>query len=319
MKILKKIFKFFFILLIFVFVLYLFNKKYLNTTITPSLTDEVNTDIKNNTNNFTNILNDALNNYGVKAAIAINLDSDKILYEKSKDALITPYSLAKLFTIDYALSILDTTEVVDVDAEILSLTPPNSTVAYITPGLHTVRNLIEGMLLPSGNDASNALALHIANKFVDSTLSTEEKLNVFKTKLNKYLKEVGYSNSNILDANGYDDNSKTTVKDLYKVTKNLLKHSFIKETVGKYICVSNTPDGNSYTWQNTNKFLNENSNFYDKNVHGVKTGSGNNLHNIITLYEKNGIHYIFIVTHANSDFNRYESVKEMISTILKNY
>ena len=70
--------------------------------------------------------------------------------------------MAKLFAIDYALGKVDLEDIVEVNQEGIRTCSGGSSLANLYAGEYTVKQIMEAMLVPSGNDAAYALAYHIA-------------------------------------------------------------------------------------------------------------------------------------------------------------
>ena len=91
-----------------------------------------------------------------------DIEEGEYLFYEGDSQLPTVASLAKLFVIDYALEKTDLEDIVEVNQEVLELVPAGSSLANLYAGEYTVKQIIEAMLVPSGNDAAYALAYHIA-------------------------------------------------------------------------------------------------------------------------------------------------------------
>lgn len=91
-----------------------------------------------------------------------DIEQEDYLFYEGDSQLPTVASLAKLFAIDYALGKVDLEDIVEVNQEVLELVPAGSSLANLYAGEYTVKQIMEAMLVPSGNDAAYALAYHIA-------------------------------------------------------------------------------------------------------------------------------------------------------------
>lgn len=198
----------------------------------------------------------------------------------------TVASLAKLFAIDYALGKVDLEDIVEVNQEVLELVPAGSSLANLYAGEYTVKQIMEAMLVPSGNDAAYALAYHIAKNELDEGYTATEYIDYFMTELSEYLIEEGYSKTNLYnDPSGASMQADSHLDDINRVALKLLNYDFVKECIGKSEFSIQTPQG-EFTWKNTNEFLDENSPYYNANVKGMKTGTMASSYNIVVLYEK---------------------------------
>lgn len=229
----------------------------------------------------------------------------------------TVASLAKLFAIDYALGKVDLEDIVEVNQEVLELVPAGSSLANLYAGEYTVKQIMEAMLVPSGNDAAYALAYHIAkNELVEGYTATEY-IDYFMTELSEYLIEAGYSKTNLYnDPSGASMQADSHLDDINRVALKLLNYDFVKECIGKSEFSIQTPQG-EFTWKNTNEFLDENSPYYNANVKGMKTGTMASSYNIVVLYEKDGKAYLITCLAAHSNEGRYKAVQSAINTIIE--
>lgn len=103
--------------------------------------------------------------------------------------------------------------------------------------------------------------------------------------------------------------------DLKKVTKKLLGHEWFRNTIAKSTYTANLPDGSKQTWKSTNTFLDSSSEYYNKNVIGVKTGSLADDYNLVVLYKAHGKEFLICSLGSESDTSRYDDVSYIIKTI----
>lgn len=147
-----------------------------------------------------------------------------------------------------------------------------------------LRDCLRGLLLPSGNDAGNALAEHFNSRFAppdDAMLSfglaspaLATRVN-FIAEMNRTARRLGLTNTKYRSSfgdGGADTDRTTTVRDLTRVAWHAMQVPLFREIVGtqKYECDVRTPDGGSRRakWENTNQLLG-----LDLGYDGVKTGT----------------------------------------------
>ena len=224
-----------------------------------------------------------------------DIEQGEYLFYEGDSQLPTVASLAKLFVIDYALTKVNLEDVIEVNQEVLDLVPAGSSLANLKVGKYTVKEIMEAMLVPSGNDAAYSLAYYIA-----------------KNEL-----EEGYSKTNLYnDPSGAAMSADTHLDDINRVALKLYNYDFVKECVGKSTFSIQTPQG-EFTWKNTNKFLDKKSPYYNENVKGIKTGTMASSYNIVVLYKKDGKEYLITCLASLSDEGRYKAVQSAINTIIK--
>lgn len=251
-----------------------------------------------------------------KSVLVVNMDDDEIFASRNESRKILPASLSKLFVIDYALTQVDLWDEVSVTSEVLNEVKSGSSVAWLYARNYYVHDLIVAMLVPSGNDATYALANHVgALNSSDSESTAKENIEIFTQNLNSYLQENGYNDTKINDPTGYDSAAYTTALDLKRVSKNLLENDWFRDIVSSSSYTVRVADDITQTWENTNKYLHEDSEYYNENVIGVKTGSFDGENNLIVLYKHNGEEYLICSLGSMSDLARYEDMNHILNAI----
>lgn len=183
-------------------------------------------------------------------------------------------SITKLFTAHVALQYLDPTTPVTVGSE-LDLVIWGSSVADLERGnVLTVEQLIEAMLLPSGNDAAYTLAVAAGRAIEgDDTLSASAAVNVFVAQMNQEARNQGMLNTHFVNPDGiHDSEHYSSMADLAILGQLSLE----SPTIVKYAQTARdmvTPvSGNSFAWQNTNALVDPSSEYYCPVALGLKTG-----------------------------------------------
>lgn len=156
-----------------------------------------------------------------KNAILYNLTDNEILYEKNSKEKIQIASLTKIMTAIIALENIDdlNKQVVITKEDLKGLTEQNLVTAGFTAGeVVTYKDLLYGLLLPSGADAANTIAKNISNDFI--------KL------MNDKVKELKLTNTKFNNPIGLDDeNNYSTVEELLLIFKEALTKAEFKEII----------------------------------------------------------------------------------------
>lgn len=162
-----------------------------------------------------------LSNTNNKSTIVYDINNDQILYEENIHQKMLPASLTKVLTALTVYKNIDLNKTILIDDRI------NKAVGsrmYLEIGdVITVKELLYGLILQSGNDA--ALALQYA--YSDNPQDFILKMNEEVTKLN--LKNSSFNNSSGLDE---DEFNYTTTYDFALITKEAIKYPFLKELLG---------------------------------------------------------------------------------------
>ncbi len=225
-----------------------------------------------------------------KEFFVYDCDRDRMLYECGEDWFY-PASITKLYTAWLALQVLSPEEIVTAGAE-LDLVPVHSSLAYIYPGQKLkVRMLVQGMLLPSGNDAAYILAT-AAGRALDGNvmLTPKEAVTRFVQEMNQKGKELGFENSHFENPDGFhDERHYSCAADMAKIGKLALENPIMAEimTCGaeRVYYVS----GETMLWRNSNHLVNPSSDDYCKYAVGMKTGFTDQAgHCLMSAFRKDG-------------------------------
>ena len=234
-------------------------------------------------------LEEASETISARQILVYDATNDQMLYTKSVEGgKLYPASVTKLFTCYVALQILDPSAVVTAGSE-LDLVPADSSKAYIYRNQQvTVKMLVGGMMMPSGNDAAMILAAAAGRKVAgNSHLSSEEAVRAFVAEMNRQAEELGFEKTHFTNPDGYHVGSHyTCINDMVRMAELALSNEIIRKYMGYYGLNLTYVSGQSNTWTNTNQLLNKNSEFYCEEAIGMKTGyTGQAGHCLMSAYE----------------------------------
>lgn len=229
-----------------------------------------------------------------KNAILIDQDSGRILYSKNISEKRLIASTTKIMTAVIAIESGKLDDIVTIDDSVLK---SYGSGIYIKPREKiSLRNLVYGLLLRSGNDASLA---------IESYLGGHEK---FISLMNKKAKEIGMKNTVFQNSNGLDESGEenfSTVYDmaiLMKYANNL--YDFREIDSAKKIEVETNK--NYYSWTNKNKLL-----YMYKYATGGKTGYTEKAkRTLVTSASKNDVNLIAVTFVDSDDFNTHKKLYE---------
>lgn len=201
--------------------------------------------------------------------------NDKLVFEDTREgSKLYPASVTKLYSAWVALQILEPDDVITVGDE-LKLVHAGSSVADLRAGQRPyVRNLVEGMMLPSGNDAAIVLAVAAGRKLAgDETLEAEEAMYTFVDEMNRKGKELGFERSHFANPDGWHSGSHyTCIHDMIIIAKLALADATISRYIRRAEDDVTFASGHTLTWENTNKLLDEEEPYYRSDAVGMKTG-----------------------------------------------
>lgn len=199
-------------------------------------------------------------NLSSEAAILMDAESGKILYEKNTQEQLPMASMTKIMSM---LLIMENIEEGNLTYEDKVLISENASgmggsQVFLQAGEeYTVSDLLKCIAVSSANDAVVAMAEKISGS-----------VDAFVTLMNERAKELGLENTNFANPHGLDDeNHYSTAYDMAVMARELLKHEDILKYTSIYEDYLTKPDGSQVWLVNTNRLVR----FYD-GVDGLKTG-----------------------------------------------
>lgn len=250
------------------------------------------------------------------AAVVCRVGDTETIFEYNADMRVAPASLTKLLTASAALEHMRPDEVITVGSE-QELIPPESSVCLIAPGHQlTLRDLIRGMLMRSGNDAAYTIAVSVARaENPNEELSYPAAMEHFCELMNESAKQLGMNNSRFTTPDGSDSSGQySTARDLSVLAKYALSFPEIREIAAEYQKYVVFESGENITWTNTNRLLNPDDEFYRKDAIGLKTGTTSKAGCcLIAAFVKDSDTYITVVTGCDTDEERYSSTLLLVT------
>lgn len=231
---------------------------------------------------------------------------------------VYPASITKLFTAYVAMQHLHpSTKITAGDA--LDFVVPGSSVAKIKRGdVLTVEQLVEAMLLPSGNDAAYILAC-AAGRAVknDSALSAGAAYKAFVDQMNAQAISLGMTGTHFVNPDGiHDPNHYSTFGDLAILGKLALEN----ETILKYATKSKdqvTLHGQTIEWKNTNKLIDPRHSYYCPHALGLKTGQTPDAGScLLSAFRYEGKELIIGVFGCPEEEDRFDDTLQLFNQIV---
>lgn len=237
-----------------------------------------------------------------QAACVMERSSGRVLFEKQADLPLPMASTTKIVT---ALTVLNacqnTGEVVVVPKQAVGV---EGSSVYLREGEKlTVKELLLGLMLRSGNDCAVALALHVGGS-----------IEGFASMMNQTVIRCGATNSNFVTPHGlHDENHYTSARDLAKITCVALQNQLFREIVGtKSAKISNEGLEYKRLLTNKNKLLNS----FD-GADGVKTGYTKKAGRcFVGSATRNGMQVVVVVLNCGPMF---EETANMLNAAFANY
>ncbi|MBQ1217974.1 MAG: serine hydrolase [Clostridia bacterium] len=212
--------------------------------------------------------------YAAKHVVVMDLTTGTILFEKDSDAKITAASTVKLLTALTMLDYVNEDTLFTVGSE-LSLVGKNSSTAGLKKGYTlTVEQILDALLIPSGNDAAYVIAAHVGRILGrDPQIKDADAVALFLEKMNDKARSLGAEASDFTCPDGYPNKTQfTTASDMAKIGQAAAESPEILRTVEKVYVKHKLQSGQTVEFTTTNKLLLPSSSFYYEGTFGFKTG-----------------------------------------------
>ena len=233
------------------------------------------------------------------AAILVDASNGCVLFEKNADEIIPPASIAKLFVMyivfkDVAEGKITLDDVVTLPERSWAINlPKDASLMFLGQGqVVTLRELLTGLAVASGNDAALAVADYISG-------STK----AFVERMNAECAALGLEHTHFVEPSGYDEHNLTTARELAAFCCEYIKkfpqsvEEFHSAPSIRYPLAKNLP-----SWQ---KSKGDSTAIYQKNTNpllgvmegcdGIKTGFiYESRYNLALTAKRNGVRYISI-------------------------
>ncbi len=247
-----------------------------------------------------------------EAAAVFSLDGGTALFHKNAFERMNPASTTKIMTALIALKYGDLDDMVTcTDAVIIN--EAGSSMAGVEPGdVISLNDLLYGLLMPSGNDAANAIAVHMAGS-----------VSAFADMMNAEAKSIGATGTHFANANGLTDpDHYTTAYDLYLIFNEAMKYDKFREIISAdaYTAVYTDADGErvTKTWNVGNLYKNGSVETpAGLTVLGGKTGTTNAAKYclIMAVEDQDGKEYASVVMKADTRADLYNDMSAILSSI----
>lgn len=236
------------------------------------------------------------NAMSAESAIVIDADSGRVLYEHNAEKKKLIASTTKIMTALVALEYGDIDSNVTISEDVLKA---YGSAIYIEVGEElTLKDLLYGLMLRSGNDAAIEIARSVAGS-----------MESFVYLMNERAKEIGMKNTVFLNAHGLEESNgngnTSTAYDMALLMREAMKKDTFREIVHtKNITVKSSYK--TYVWNNKNRLLNE----YEYTT-GGKTGYTEKAkRTLVTSATKDGKNLIVVTLNDGNDFADHKSLYE---------
>ena len=225
---------------------------------------------------------------------------------------LNPASTTKIMTALCAIKYADLTDTVTVTQGAM-IDEVGASLAGIEVGdKYALRQLLYGLMLPSGNDAAAAIAIHISGS-----------VEAFADLMNEEAKRLGCVDTHFVNPHGItDEDHYTSCYDLYLIMNEAIKYEEFREICQTKAFTAEYYDAeglaHSRTWKNTNKYINGDRELLEGlEVVAGKTGTtlaaGNCL--VLGTADSNGDTFISVVLKAQTRPICYDNMDFLLQKI----
>ena len=179
-----------------------------------------------------------------EAAAVFGVDTKEVIFQKNPFERLYPASITKIMTALIVIRDGNLSDMVTVGPETV-ITETGASLAHINPGdTLTMEQLLYGLMLPSGNDAGAAIAVHMAG-------STD----AFAEKMNETAHALGATDTHFVNPHGLsNEDHYTTAYDLYLIFNEAMKYPEFQKIIGTVSYRAEYTDGTGQTkiqeWKN---------------------------------------------------------------------
>ncbi|WP_136606260.1 D-alanyl-D-alanine carboxypeptidase family protein [Paenibacillus dokdonensis] len=243
-----------------------------------------------------------------KSAILMDADTGTIIYEKNSHDKLPPASITKIMTMLLTMEAIDSgklklTDMVRTSEYAASM---GGSQIFLEPGEEmSVNEMLKGIAMASGNDASVAMAEKLAG--------TEE---AFVQMMNDKVQELGLTDTHFANCNGLPaENHYSSAHDIAVISRELLKHKEITKYTGSYQDYLRKDSQKPFWLVNTNKLVR----FYT-GADGLKTGYTSEAKFCLSATAVNGnLRAVAVVLGEPNTKTRNEEVSKMFDYMFAQY
>lgn len=257
---------------------------------------------------------------GAKSAILVDVKNKNILYQKNADERRAPASTTKLMTALTVLQTMNLNDVITIGDEANMIASDSSKAGFSKGQIVTVEELLNGMLIASGNDAAYILANATGKAIFQDNIANEGKnfsnaqcVERFVLEMNKNVRDMKLENTHFTTPDGYDETGQyTSAGDLSKIAMEAYNNKTIADICKKSGYTSETL---GKTWTSTNQLLLKNGSYYYQYCQGMKTGTTDIAGKcLVSVAKKGDRECLSVVLGENTDEGRFGDAKSLLES-----
>src|SRR3989304_6756006 len=236
-----------------------------------------------------------------RSALVLDMNSNKILYQKNANLSQPIASITKLMTAVVILDNFNVNETVDISAHSAFQV---GSKAHLLPGEQvSALVVVKEAEIVSGNDAAAALEEHYGQEKLVATMNEKAQF-------------LGMTNSKFADATGLDSGNISNANDLVLLTRYAMKNKIIVDAVitREYIVVAKNGQTH-HLIHTTNRLLNQ-----YPDIIGVKTGFTNEAGNCLIAVAKQNKHQIVSIVLGVDNYDlRFSESRDLLDSAFSGF
>ena len=254
-----------------------------------------------------------------EAAILVNCLNGEVMFEQNSDKQIYPASTTKIMTALLTLEAIDRGEInlnsaFLITPDMLEDLPADGSSMQLKEGeAMTVQYLLEGLMVESGNDAAQALAVIVCGD-----------VPTFVERMNNKAEELGLSGTHYMNVHGlHDEEHYTTAADLCTLSREAMKNKTFRSIVAmSQANIPATDKVGARTLINTNGLLStlKYPNYFYQYATGIKTGHTSQAgYCLVSSAQKGDLEVIGVVMNCKTEDDRHYDSKNLLAYAIDNY
>jgi D-alanyl-D-alanine carboxypeptidase len=240
-----------------------------------------------------------------ESAILIDANTGAILFDKNSDKQMYPASITKIVTAILAIESGQLEDIVTVSKKAREV---DGTRVYLEEGEEvSLKKLVQGLLINSGNDAGVAIAEHI-----------DGSIEGFSTRMNDFVvNKLGLKDTHFENPHGlFSENHISTAYDFAMITKYALQNEVLTEIIG-----TDELEWIGEGWETT--LYNHHWMLRDWPYEGIIGGKNGYIdqsgHTLVTAAERDGLRLIAVVLKANTKRMIYNDTEQLFDYGFENF
>lgn len=254
-----------------------------------------------------------------ECAILVDAKKGDVFFEQNAQNQVSPASTTKIMTALLALEAIERGEL-NLNAAFVvtpdmleDLDPDGSSMRLLEGEIITVQQLLEGLLVESGNDAGQAISIIVCGD-----------VPTFVERMNHKAEELQMTGTNFSNPHGLDsEDHYTTAEDLSKLARVAMKNKMFKDIVAmKRVTIPETNMSKARSFLNTNGLIStlKYVDYFYPNATGVKTGHTSKAgYCLVSSAVIGNLEVVAVVMNAETEADRHYDSRNLLSYALDNF